>query len=405
MARRNRIPGISKAVTSTGQVRWRAVVDVGGPHERKQIRKTHATQQDAIDWRSETLARKRRGEIVEPSLLPLRDYAREWLDIRASRVRPNTMHGYRAAYQMVDVALGSLPLSQITPTRLERAYADMHGRYAPSTIRNAHRTLGAILRTAVRDGLIARNPAERVDPPGASPDARAVWSLDMTRQFLRSLDREGLDGSACSRFPDYLTGEPPAVGYANSSTADPYADIWRLILEVWLRNGEVRALTWRSVDLDRGLLHVTATVTRDAERKHVIARPKSDAGYRVLPLSTGMVERLRERRRSQQLRAMELGLGWSDERFIFPGKDGRLMHTDSLRWAFRLACERAGVPNITIHGMRHTGISIAYANGMWPKVISERAGHSSVRITESIYVHIDQEQHVRLADLMGELLA
>jgi integrase len=376
MRKRNRIPGVSKRVLQDGTVHWRAVVDVGEPGDRRQVGRTFATQAEAIDWRAEMKTRRRRGEVVEPSVMPLRDYAQEWLEIRAVRVHPNTIHAYRCAYGMVDGSLGSLGLAQITPTRIERAYASLNGHYAPSTMRNAHRALKSILATAVRDGLIMRNPAERVDPPGKAPEPKPIWTLAQTRTFLQSLD----DG-------------------------DPHADAWRLILEVWLRNGELRALSWKSVDLDRALVHVVVTATRDKDQRPVVGKPKTASSVRCLPISADLVERLRDRRRGQQERAMRLGIGWSDTRFVFPGRGGDLLNSDTLRKAFTLACHRAAVPDISVHGLRHTGISLAYAERVLPKVISERAGHSSTRITQDIYAHIDPEQHVQLADLMGELLA
>jgi integrase len=102
---------------------------------------------------------------------------------------------------------------------------------------------------------------------------------------------------------------------------------------------------------------------------------------------------------------MKFGEGWSDDRLVFPALNGSMMHSTTLGTALHEACKRVGIAPVTVHDLRHTGGSIAYAAGMSIKTISERMGHSNVTITLSIYTHTDAEQHRTLADTMAELLA
>jgi integrase len=376
MTRRNRIPGISKRTTKNGDVRWQAVVDVGNLSDRKQIRRTFDTQADAEHWRAEIKTRKRRGEVVEPSLMSLRDYHTEWMELKGATLRPSTTSSYAAAYRLLDPHIGDVALAHLLPSRISRAYAAISATYAPSTVRLSHRVLRRMLNAAMRDRLIPGNPAADVSPPGHEPPARSSWSIDTARRFL-----------------------------AVEGDNERYGDVWHLILETWLRNGEVRALRWVDVDLDQRELTIRRTAAKAGPGKKDIASvPKTLSSYRSIPFSAALAERLKTRRRSQQLTAIRFGEGWSDDRLVFPALNWSMMHNTTLGTALHKACQRVGIDPITVHDLRHTGGSIAFAAGMSIKTISERMGHSSVTITLNVYTHSDAEQHRSLADTMAELL-
>jgi integrase len=74
---------------------------------------------------------------------------------------------------------------------------------------------------------------------------------------------------------------------------------------------------------------------------------------------------------------------------LFPNREGnREANEVANRWLKR-ACEAAGVPVLTMHGLRHTAGSQASAAGIAPNIIKERLGHSHVSTTLQMYVHPD----------------
>src|SRR5690349_19911728 len=182
--KRNRIPGVSRRVTSRGETRWRAVVDIGEGADRKQISRTFATQDEAEDWRAEMRTKRRTGDVVEPSRMLLRDWFAEWLAARATTIRPSTVRNYRINLALFEPALGSVPLGRLTAAKIERAYADLGQQFAPATLRGAHRDFGQALRTAVRDRLIPRNPLETFAAPGDTNTRRSAWTTEQARAFL-----------------------------------------------------------------------------------------------------------------------------------------------------------------------------------------------------------------------------
>jgi integrase len=114
---------------------------------------------------------------------------------------------------------------------------------------------------------------------------------------------------------------------------------------------------------------------------------------------------LRTRRRKQKEDALLSGDGWSDERWVFPAANGEMLYPTRVRDGLMRACEKAGVPYPKVHGLRHTGGSLAYARrSVTEKAIQERLGHSKLATTQDIYLHTEAAQHRELGDLMGELL-
>lgn len=373
--KRNRIPGISRYVTPRGETRWQAVLDAGDGLVRRQKRKRgFRTQDDAAAWQAEYRARLRRGEIAEPSQIPFRDYFAEWLAVRRSTVRPSTAAAYQQSCNQLGDRFLDTPLARITPLVIERAYGEMQERLQPTTLRVAHRLVRMVLRTAVRDGLLMRTPAEHVKPPGTVSPHRETWSAETARAFL------------------------------SATESDPYGDAWRILLECWLRNGELRALRWSDIDLTAGTLSVRRTATRGADGRETIGPTKSGSSTRTIALSAGLTARLTQRRHAQRVAALANGLGWSEDRWVVPGPSGGMLHAAPLCRALRDTCARLGVPYIGVHGLRHTGGSLALGRGIDIKTISKRLGHENAAFTMQIYMHSDRSKDAALSDVMGEIL-
>ena len=109
-------------------------------------------------------------------------YLEDWLrDHAAARVAPKTLERYRQIAQHLSRTLGACPLAKLAPAQIQASYAETLasgrrrrkpdgsietlGGLSAQTVHHHHRVLSEALKQAVRLGLIARNPAERVDPP------------------------------------------------------------------------------------------------------------------------------------------------------------------------------------------------------------------------------------------------
>jgi len=133
------------------------------------------------------------------------------------------------------------------------------------------------------------------------------------------------------------------------------------------------------------------------------AHPKTAAGHRTICLDAATIAALLERRRCQA------GLSDGDQEgdgtaLVFGRPDGRPRDPDTVTHQFRVEAERAGMPRIRFHDLRHTHATIALQAAINPKVVQERLGRASVKVTLDTYTHVlpplHQEAAARIAALV-----
>ena len=120
---------------------------------------------------------------------------------------------------------------------------------------------------------------------------------------------------------------------------------------------------------------------------------------RVIAISDGLAAALVMARDRDQF-----GPDWHDGRLVFRNTFDGLLNRTQVRLALAAICERAGVPVISPHGLRHAGASMAIRAGMDAKLVSERLGHRSVGFTLDRYVHVNAGDHEDAAKLVAGLL-
>jgi len=89
---------------------------------------------------------------------------------------------------------------------------------------------------------------------------------------------------------------------------------------------------------------------------------------------------------------------------VFGRPDGRPRDPDTVSHRFRAAAERAGLPRIRLHDLRHTHATLALPAAINPKVVQERLGHASVRVTLDTYTHVLQPMHEEAAARIAALV-
>jgi integrase len=212
------------------------------------------------------------------------------------------------------------------------------------------------LQQAVSWQLLARNPADAVKPPKAE------------RKEMKAVDA---DGAA-------------AIIEAGRNT-NLFVPILLGVL-CGMRRGEITALRWRSIDLERGQLSIVASTeqTRDGIREK---SPKSGRG-RTVALPSLLIDELRQHRLSQAEALLKLGVRLSDDHHVVTRADGEPLQPRSLTHGFEMLLRKQGLPRIRLHDLRHSHATHLLASGVHPKIAQERLGHSSVAITLDLYSHV-----------------
>jgi integrase len=162
---------------------------------------------------------------------------------------------------------------------------------------------------------------------------------------------------------------------------------WPILLSLatGARRGEVCALCWRHVDLDRGHIRVIESLKQTS--CGIVRGPTKSSKSRVVTLPASTIEELRGWRREQAEQLLRLGLRQGPDTPVCTQPDGSPIGPDVLTRFFRRIAKRLGLP-IRLHSLRHTHATALLLAGVHPKVAQERLGHSSIAITMNVYSHV-----------------
>ncbi len=292
-------------------------------------------------WRATTLAASSRAESTKAQYA---DLARKHLEVPP---------------------LGPIALDKLRPSDVEALILSMRDRtktrghdqvraLSDSTIRSTFGVLRLALEGAVRDGLLARNPAATVKRPGVERREKRNLSADDAAKILRAAD--GM------RYQVALV----------------------LIAATGLRRGEALALRWEHVDLAAGTLRVAATIGRVGKRL-VTSTPKTERSRRTVPLPSAVVEMLRNHRRRQAEERLRAANVWEENDLVFCTEVGRPVEPRNLLREIEAAASRAGIAGVGVHSLRHAAATAWLENGTHIRAVADLLGHSSVSITGDIY--------------------
>jgi integrase len=157
---------------------------------------------------------------------------------------------------------------------------------------------------------------------------------------------------------------------------------------IGMRLGEVLALRWSRIDLERKRLEVREAL-EPAKRGVGLKAPKTKAGRRDITLPDILVATLRDYRREQIESRLQLGLGRLEpDVLLFAQLDGSPLNPTNVSSDWGAFAERIGMPGITFHGLRHTHASQLIACGVDVVTISKRLGHAKPSVTLAIYAHM-----------------
>jgi integrase len=154
-----------------------------------------------------------------------------------------------------------------------------------------------------------------------------------------------------------------------------------------LRRGELLALRWQHVDLDRGSLFIAESLEHSRARNERVRfkAPKSRTSRRVIPLASECVMLLRSHKDQQGDEKALAGAAYTDNDLVFPNPDGQPWPPDTFSTQFAKLAKSLGIRGFRFHDLRHAFASITLADGVSIKEVQTLMGHSSPVVTLSVY--------------------
>lgn len=355
-----------------------------GTTRKKRLDTTKRTSEEAHKWLVGKQADLLGSVAVSPQNPTVGEFLDDWLRDTVKPHKAPKTYQKREYFVRIHIRpnLGSKKIKSLKSREIQALHAlKARGDLAPSTRREIHVTLKTALKQAVRWGLIPANPADHVDAPSLVENRDEE---DEIRAFSNAQALRLFAATAGTRFEHYFV----------------------IAVRTGLRPGELLGLKWEDLDLDAypATLRVRRTLHSKVGGGTYFSTPKSKAGRRKLALHWEAADALRNQKIKQQEVAGET---WSDGGLVFTSTTGTPV--DRRNFATRIlkpALRVAGLPHLTLHGLRHTFASIMLFE--WrvdPKTVQEMLGHASIRMTMDVYGHLfpnSQEDAIRrLHELYG----
>jgi integrase len=188
----------------------------------------------------------------------------------------------------------------------------------------------------------------------------------------------------------------------NASCDDPFHPLLVLLGTAGLRLGEALALRWEDLDLDHGRLAVRRTLQAQRGVGLVFGAPKTRTSNRTMVLTKRALQALRHHRIGEAERRATTAK-WQDTGLVFTNRWGGPLHQSRANQALARALERAALPRIRVHDLRHTAATALLVLGIHPKLVQDFLGRSSIKTTLDTYSHVMPTIHddaIRRLDLI-----
>lgn len=284
--------------------------------------------------------------------------------------------------QVKDTSLGRTSIQLVTSNDVQRHINELIDSKSEST---AKKTLGLFKQFFeyyyARD--INNNPMNLVKLP--KKQIRYIDSENIhDEEELIVLSDDEIERLTSELTKPYKEGQ---IGYT-------YGHMLLFMMWVFMRVGEVIALQYKDIDFSEKTIKIYKAYGKEKVRdnstntkyKWVLTTPKSKKGRRVLYMHDNAIEHLQEHIKICCPNP-------SADTFLFFSKQGNPMPDQYLNTILKKALKRANIDKpVTIHGLRHTGISYFIRHGVPVELISRMAGHSEISTTTRTYYNIIEEQ-------------
>jgi integrase len=380
MARRRRGRGEGGIYQRESDGRWVGTVSLGYAESGKRKRRTvyGDTKQEVMEKLDAIRGDARAGTLPGAGGLTVGQLLDRWQEsVRATMTVKTHEERTKTIARHVKPRLGSVKLEKLTALHIEAFFAEMRADgVGPGAARAASSVLNAVLNHAVKLRLIGRNPAAGVPKPQLRPREMLCLTQQQAAHFLAASRGRGF-----------------------------YA-LFAVALGTGLRQGEILALAWEDIDLQKATLTVRRSLS-ETRQGFTFKEPKTAAGRRTIALPPFVVESLVERK-AAMMKAGRMAAP------VFSSRTGKPLYKRNVLTAFFAAVKAANavaadgqvIPaGLRFHDLRHTSASLLLSQGQSLRAVSQRLGHANPAFTLKVYAHALPSDDAQLAAGLARLLA
>ena len=341
--------------------RWRCVFKTINPQTSEIVRKTKnfSTEKEARDFFSTLQYQKGNVLYAQNNGIPLNLLIRGILErkfdtgIVSERTYLRTL---QTIISMEKCDLIKKNIDEITSDELQM-YLNSLKNYSSSSINKFIDQLNQAFKLAMNKGYIIKNPMFDIIKPKSNKKPKEIKALELEEQQILT---------------KYLLDSPIEL--------EPYKNVFLIQMFMGLRIGEALALKTSDINLNKKILTVNKTLTRDKNNNVIMGdSTKTYAGEREIPIPEFLIEPL----------MYQIILSQNNKNnLLFVDKKGDYMITNNANRILQSIAQKLGIYNISTHSLRHTYGTRCIEAGMRPVALQRLMGHTDVAITLNTYTTI-----------------
>lgn len=323
-------------------------------------------------------AQKREEELKNLDHVELKDitfgeFSKRWLKLKEDTIRDNTYNTYveRIKNYMIPY-FAKTKLADLKVMHIKEWHDKLKKKINRTTIQDVHKLMKRIVKDAVLWEIIPKNPFELIKTPTSETKKMEVWEKDEVSFFLSSIKE------------------------------DPLYIAFYLALTTGMRQSEILGLRWESVNFENRTIAVTATLQRNT--KKIIEDTKSKTSARSIQVSAEIIHELKKHRKHQKQQQLIAGTAWKNYDLVISTGFGTPIIARNLNRSFERLKNKLKMKQITFHELRHTHATLLLKANIHPKIVSERLGHSTIKVTLDRYSHVIPNMQKEAADMIDQLL-
>lgn len=361
--------------------RWEGRYTAGhDPETGKQIFKNvlGKTQAEVKEKLKRALEECKKIDITRTGKYTVETWMEEWFEnVAKLKVRPSSHQTYRGYIDHhVSPYIGDIPLEKLSTMDLQKLYRRLMSKgrverieathqpkgLSAKTVRNINQVISSAMDFAVAQKIIPENPCKAVALPKLEHKEMQTIPAEQLQAFLQEAKNTGV------------------------------YEMYYIELSTGLRRGELLGLKWQDIDWKNGIIKVRRAIAR-VNGQIVEAPLKTKNSYRAVTISQQAIEVLKQQKAK------------TNDVYIFPSPNGGPISPDSVNNMLKRVLERAGIPKVRFHDLRHTFATIALQNGVDIKTLSSMLGHFSPGFTLGTYTHVTTTAQKEAAETMGNVLS
>ena len=288
----------------------------------------------------------------------------EWLpSLLEGECRPTTYEFRLCILQTALPFFGDTLISEIDSNRaneyldyLKTKKKNASGKpLSAQTRKHHHSTLNLIFKYAIKRGYISENPMKGVESPKLKRHKVDAFTKNETTLFINAIDELPLTQKT----------------------------MYYILLTTGVRRGECFGLKWGDIDFRSGLMSINRNVSYTSRSGAVVGEPKTENGYRTIPIAEKTLELL------EQYRAAEYPTAKDD--FLFHGEESKSKPRDPsyITKHMKKLMVRCELPDMSPHDLRHTCATLLLQGGADVKSVQDILGHANASTTLNFYARSD----------------